>query len=965
MTGLLSNTAYTFDVKARNEAGVETDFGPSVTISTLENFDPNLVLTSAAPSFGNVCTVGANNTTTTSFTLNGFYLDAADFSVASTSGELTFSETENGTYANPLTLAHASPTMTGQTVWVKFSPIATGAFTGTIAITGGGLASAFDVTATGIAVNTPATVTTGAVSDITVVGATIAGSATAGCSAIIASGIEYSTASDFTGATQVAAAFPVILNTLSPNTLYYVRAFAADSSELGGVYGSTTSFTTLALTTGPVADPATSLEATSFVANWQAVTGAESYLLDVSTNPDFVGAITTIANWSFPLATDNNIIDAGIAANTSNTLTTVGGVGTITYVPVSSSATSAASGAGWDAGNGTKYWQIDIATTGYSDLKLSSAQRSSGTGPRDFKVQYSVNAGANWFDVSGASVTVGNNWTTGVLSDIALPVACDNQPSVRLRWIMTSNTNVSAATVAGTGTSGIDNIIVTGRPPSFSVHEGLSVNGLSQFVSGLSELTTYYYRVRAFSTNSTSPNSNVISATTAAAPPTFDSVSYIGSTVCDGANGTFDVAGLIPNAASKIYYNINGGATESVLTTVADVSGGATFTIPLPLSANNTILTITTVARADDSSSLTVESGGQVYIDFIAANVTYYSDADSDTFGDAAVTQVSCTGAPSGFVANNTDCDPADGTKWQMATFYVDADADGYDNGSASVCSGLGAPAGYSASTSGTDCNDSNAALTVTYPYYTDADLDTYGAVGSAVTQLCTVNASSPTSGYSVTNDDCDDSNPTLNPTNPCPTNSIVNLTMFVQGYYDSASTMRSVKLNQDLGFPQTASATEVEDLTIELHDSVTYAMLYSTTATLNTDGTLSASFSGAPSGSFYIAVKGSNLVQTWSAEPQAVGTTPLSYDFTTSSSQAYGDNMLEVEPGVWAFFSGDLNQDNTIDNTDSDALLADVAISNFGPLATDVNGDGSVDNSDTDLFFPNLENSVFASFPE
>jgi hypothetical protein len=189
---------------------------------------------------------------------------------------------------------------------------------------------------------------------------------------------------------------------------------------------------------------------------------------------------------------------------------------------------------------------------------------------------------------------------------------------------------------------------------------------------------------------------------------------------------------------------------------------------------------------------------------------------------------------------------------------------------------------------------------------------------------------------------------------------------LFVQGYYDSASTMRSVKFNQDLGFPQTASTTEVEDLTIELHETTApYVALHTTTATLNTDGTLSASFAGAPSGSFYIVVKGSNLVQTWSAEAQTVGAVALNYDFSSSSSQALGDNMIEVESGVWAFFSGDLNQDLVVDGSDSDVLLEDIANSNFGPLATDVNGDGSVDGSDSDIFFPNLENSVFANILE
>ena len=154
--------------------------------------------------------------------------------------------------------------------------------------------------------------------------------------------------------------------------------------------------------------------------------------------------------------------------------------------------------------------------------------------------------------------------------------------------------------------------------------------------------------------------------------------------------------------------------------------------------------------------------------------------------------------------------------------------------------------------------------------------------------------------------------------------------------------------------------------MTIELHETTApYAALHTTTATLNTDGTLSASFAGALSGSFYVVVRGSNLVQTWSATAQTVGNTPLSYDFSSSSSQALGDNMIEVESGVWAFYSGDMNQDLVVDGTDSDVLVDDIANSNFGALATDLNGDGSVDGSDSDIFFPNLENSVFANILE
>ncbi|HMZ89395.1 MAG TPA: GEVED domain-containing protein [Chitinophagales bacterium] len=39
--------------------------------------------------------------------------------------------------------------------------------------------------------------------------------------------------------------------------------------------------------------------------------------------------------------------------------------------------------------------------------------------------------------------------------------------------------------------------------------------------------------------------------------------------------------------------------------------------------------------------------------------VTYYQDADADGYGNAAVTTTSCTGAPAGYTADNTDCNDA------------------------------------------------------------------------------------------------------------------------------------------------------------------------------------------------------------------------------------------------------------------------------------------------------------------
>jgi hypothetical protein len=340
----------------------------------------------------------------------------------------------------------------------------------------------------------------------------------------------------------------------------------------------------------------------------------------------------------------------------------------------------------------------------------------------------------------------------------------------------------------------------------------------------------------------------------------------------------------------------------------------------------------------------------------ITTGTTFYADADNDTYGDLATTSVACT-QPSGYVTNSTDCNDANINIYQFATFFVDADADGYDNGSASVCSGVGAPAGYSATTSGTDCDDNNNLVYQSNALYTDADGDGY-TVGAA-TAVC-YGATIP-SGKSLTSSgtDCNDNAYSL--TNNCAGGSVVNLTMFVEGYYIGSGAMNSVKLNQD----GVSSATEVEEVTVELHDATTYALVDTATGTLNTDGSLSVTFNTAAAGSYYIAVKGSNLIQTWSAEPQAVGTTPLSYDFSSAATQAYGSNMREMEPGVFAFYNGDVNQDQVVDNADLDPMYPDIDNSAFGVLATDINGDGVIDNSDLDNLYINLDNSVFANYPQ
>ncbi|SDZ61752.1 F5/8 type C domain-containing protein [Evansella caseinilytica] len=118
---------------------------------------------------------------------------------------------------------------------------------------------------------------------------------------------------------------------------------------------------------------------------------------------------------------------------------------------------------------GDNYWLIEFTTVGYDRLTLSSRQAGSNTGPRDFKVQYSLD-GQTWTDVPNSTVVAGStnntvDWVTGHLNNLPLPEELNDQEQVFVRWIQTSNQAVGATSNLSTvGTNRIDNIIVRGVP---------------------------------------------------------------------------------------------------------------------------------------------------------------------------------------------------------------------------------------------------------------------------------------------------------------------------------------------------------------------------------------------------------------------------------------------------------------------------------------------------------------------
>jgi hypothetical protein len=113
--------------------------------------------------------------------------------------------------------------------------------------------------------------------------------------------------------------------------------------------------------------------------------------------------------------------------------------------------------------------------------------------------------------------------------------------------------------------------------------------------------------------------------------------------------------------------------------------------------------------------------------------LTWYADADGDSYGDAAATAVSCA-EPAGFLADKTDCDDTSAAVYPGATEYC--------NGVDDDCDGV------------VDPDSSLDALT----WYADTDGDTYGDV-STTTLAC-----SEPSGFVADDLDCNDADAAVNP---------------------------------------------------------------------------------------------------------------------------------------------------------------------------------------------------------
>ncbi|MBN1198735.1 MAG: hypothetical protein JXA23_05235 [Bacteroidales bacterium] len=169
----------------------------------------------------------------------------------------------------------------------------------------------------------------------------------------------------------------------------------------------------------------------------------------------------TVVEWTFPNDPDDSIADGGAPGNLDKVITVHGGVAPPTYIE-EGITTNCASATHWANGAYSKYWQVEFSTTGYGDLTFESWQNSFSPGefgPKYFDIQYRIGASGTWTTFITWSIWTGNHWFQ--IPPAAIPSVCDNQPSLYIRWLMTSNIPTQGSGLVNDAASNrIDDIII-------------------------------------------------------------------------------------------------------------------------------------------------------------------------------------------------------------------------------------------------------------------------------------------------------------------------------------------------------------------------------------------------------------------------------------------------------------------------------------------------------------------------
>jgi hypothetical protein len=150
-------------------------------------------------------------------------------------------------------------------------------------------------------------------------------------------------------------------------------------------------------------------------------------------------------------------------------------------------------------------------------------------------------------------------------------------------------------------------------------------------------------------------------------------------------------------------------------------------------------------------------------------------------------------------------------------------------------------------------------------------------------------------------------------------------------------------------------TSTVSDTVTVELHNTISpYGIVDQTRILLDNSGQGTGRFYNAVNSTpYYIVVKHRNAVETWSALPQTFTANTLTYDFTTGSEKAYGNNLKPVGT-KWCIYGGDVNQDGFVETADVNLVFTDNVNGTIGYVTTDLNGDMFTEIEDLNIVFTN-----------
>ena len=222
--------------------------------------------------------------------------------------------------------------------------------------------------------------------------------------------------------------------------------------------------------------------------------------------------------------------------------------------------------------------------------------------------------------------------------------------------------------------------------------------------------------------------------------------------------------------------------------------------------------------------------------------------------------------------------------------------------------------------------------------------------------------------GNACTLDVCNSTNGIISHNNICFVN--LSLRLYIEGYYSGSGVMENASSLPFGGcLYHTGLSTNPLDADIVnvslMTASFPHTLVDSKVGFLKTSGDVLVTFGSAVNigSSYYIKVTQRNCVETWSALPVTMNLISTYY-FNTAINQAYGNNMIDLGDGNWAFYSGDISdatlglssQDGIVESQDYGDMENAVSITRLGYVTEDLTGDGIVESSD----YVFMENNVY-----